>query len=68
MSHRPLDRKFRTAFRALQALYSDERVEEYLAGGIEEFAIGLAADFGYMVDPGTAQLVEMPNHNAEEAS
>src|ERR1035437_7298746 len=58
-----IDTRFRRAFDTLTRLYSDERVEEYLAGEIEDRAIELAAAFGYTVDH-VGQLVETPNCNA----
>ena len=63
-SEAEIDKKFRAAFVALTDLYSDERVEEYMAGGIEDTTISLAADFGYTVDS-CGLLVETPNCNAE---
>jgi hypothetical protein len=55
--------EFVAAFDALTVLYSDQRVEEYTAGGIEELAHSLAAVFGFTVDPSTARLVPTPSCN-----
>lgn len=61
-----LHEEFVAAFDALAVLYSDERVEEYTAGGIEDMAITLAAEFGFTVDPDTGRLVPTPSCNEPE--
>jgi hypothetical protein len=59
-----VDKLFRAAFGALTALYRDDRVEEYLAGSVEDQAVELAAGFGYGVNS-IGELVETPSCGEE---